>query len=58
MGVPPGPLRRSKNDTKKDDFIDMIKNPRRRIAINKFRLGNHHLRIEQVDTREHFSFQV
>ena len=35
-----------KNDTKKADFIDMIKNPRHRITINKFRLGNHHLRIE------------
>ena len=35
-----------KSDTKKADFLDMIKNPRHRIAINKFRLGNHLLRIE------------
>ena len=35
-----------KSDTKKADFLDMIKNPRHRIARNKFRLGNHLLRIE------------
>ena len=35
-----------KSDTKKADFLDMIKNPRHRIATNNFRLGNHLLRIE------------
>ena len=35
-----------KSDTKKAEFLDMIKNLRHRVAINKFRLGNHHLRIE------------
>ena len=32
-----------KNDTRKADFLDMIKNPQHRIAINKLRLGNQHL---------------
>ena len=41
-----------KSDTKKAEFLDMIKNPRQRIAINKFRLGNHLLRIE---TDRHFT---
>ena len=35
-----------KSDTKKADFLDMIRNSHHKIAINKFRLGNHHLRIE------------
>ena len=34
-----------KSDTKKADFLHIIKNPRR-IAINKLLLGNHLLRIE------------
>ena len=33
-------------ETKKADFIDMIKNPRHQITINKFWLGNRHLHIE------------
>ena len=32
-----------KEDTSTPDFLDMIKNPRHRIAMDKFRLGNHHL---------------
>ena len=35
-----------KNDTKKADIFDMIRNPRHRIAINKFRSGNHQLHTE------------
>ena len=35
-----------KTDTKKSCFLDAIKNPLHRTAINKFRLGNHQLRIE------------
>ena len=35
-----------KQDTKKSDFLDLINNPHHRIAINKFRLGNHKLHIE------------
>ena len=35
-----------KSDTRKADFLDMIRNLRYRIAINKFRLGNHLLHIE------------
>ena len=31
---------------KKSDFLDVINNPHHRIAINKFRLGNHKLHIE------------
>ena len=35
-----------KTDTKKTEFLDAIVNPLHRTAINKFRLGNHQLRIE------------
>ena len=35
-----------KRDTNRTEFVDAIKNPLRRFAINKFRLGNHRLRIE------------
>ena len=35
-----------KTATKKSCFLDAIKNPLRRTAINKFRLGNHQLSIE------------
>ena len=35
-----------KTDTKKSCFSDDIKNPLHRTAINKFRVGNHQLRIE------------
>ena len=35
-----------KKDTKQSVFLDAIINPLHRTAINKFRLGNHQLRIE------------
>ena len=35
-----------KTDTKKAVFLDFIKNPLHGTAVNKFRLGNHRLRIE------------
>ena len=35
-----------RNDTRKTGCLDVINNPRHIIAINKFRLGNHKLRIE------------
>ena len=35
-----------KRDTMSTEFIDAIKNPLHRSAINKFRQGNHRLRIE------------
>ena len=35
-----------KKDTKKNDFLHLINNPHHRTGINKFRLGNHKLRIE------------
>ena len=35
-----------RKDTRKNDCLDVINNPHDRIAINKFRLGNHKLRIE------------
>ena len=35
-----------KTDTKKSDFLDAISNPHHRTTVNKFRLGNHQLRIE------------
>ena len=35
-----------KNDNKKAEFLNMIKNPLHRTALNKFRLGNHRLHIE------------
>ena len=35
-----------RKDTRKTGWLDMINNPHHRIAINKFRLGNHKLRIE------------
>jgi hypothetical protein len=35
-----------RKDTKKTGSLDVINNPHHRIAINKFRLGNHKLRIE------------
>ena len=35
-----------KRGTNRTEFLDAIKNPLRRSAINKFRLGNHRLRIE------------
>ena len=35
-----------KTNTTKTDSLDAVKNPLRRTAINKFRLGNHHLHIE------------
>ena len=34
-----------RKDTRKNDCLDVIKNPHHRIAINKFPLGNHTLRI-------------
>ena len=33
-------------DRKKNECLDLINNPHHRIAINKFRLGNHKLRVE------------
>ena len=39
-----------KTDTKKAVFLDFLKNPLHRTAINKFRLGNHRLRIETGGT--------
>lgn len=35
-----------KTDTNRTEFLDAIKNPFYMSAINKFRLGNHRLRIE------------
>lgn len=35
-----------KKDTKKIEFLDLLNNPQHKIAINKFRLGNHKLHIE------------
>ena len=35
-----------RKDTRKTGCLDVINNPHHRIAINKFRLGNHELRIE------------
>ena len=35
-----------RKDTRKNGCLDVINNPHHRIAINKFRLGNHKLRIE------------
>ena len=35
-----------KRDTNRTEFLDAIKNLLHRSAINKFRLGNHRLRIE------------
>ena len=35
-----------KRDTDRTEFLDAIKNPLHRSAINKFHLGNHRLRIE------------
>ena len=35
-----------KTDTNRTEFLDAIKNPFHMSAINKFRLGNHRLRIE------------
>ena len=35
-----------RKDTRKTGWLDMINNPNHRIAINKFRLGNHKLRNE------------
>ena len=35
-----------RKDTRKTGCLDVINNPHHRIAINKFRLGNHKLRIE------------
>ena len=35
-----------RKDTRKTGWLDMINNPHHRIVINKFRLGNHKLRIE------------
>ena len=36
----------SKTDTNRTEFLDAIKYPHHRSAVNKFRLGNHRLRIE------------
>ena len=36
----------SKTDTSRTEFLDAIKYPHHRSAVNKFRLGNHRLRIE------------
>ena len=35
-----------RKDTRKTGWLDIINNPHHRIAINKFQLGNHKLRIE------------
>ena len=35
-----------KTENKKAEFLDYIKNPIHKKIINKFRLGNHKLRIE------------
>ena len=35
-----------RSDCKITEFLDTIKNPKHRKTINKFRLGNHKLRIE------------
>jgi len=35
-----------RKDIKKTGFLDVINNPHHKIAINKFQLGNHKLRIE------------
>ena len=35
-----------KKDTLKTEFLDTIKNPLHKKCINKFRLGNHKLRVE------------
>ena len=37
-----------KTDTNRTEFLDAIKNPLHMSAINKFRLGNHWIRIETV----------
>ena len=35
-----------KEETRKTEFLDLIKNPQHKIAVNQFRLGNQKLHFE------------